>query len=157
MITTRFPTAAAALIVTLAVACGPSPSCPKPPRTVSFDPRGTTKLHVEVADTPASRARGLMGRRRLPEDRGMLFVFSEPSTAAFWMKDTSIPLSVAFFDEHRRIIDVLAMRPCRRGPCRRYRASVPYVGAIEANRGYFVRNGIGPGDRVYPRIALACR
>ena len=158
MITMRF--SPAVLLLVMAVACtgsGIPADCPQPPPTVDFDRYGVTKLHVEVADTPATQQRGLMGRRHLAEDHGMLFLFHEPTTAAFWMKDTLIPLSIAFYDGHRRIVDVVGMNPCRTDPCRRYRASGSYVGAIEANRGYFARHDIGVGDPVYPRTEVTCQ
>ena len=82
----------------------------------------------------------------------MLFEFGRPSDEAFWMKDTLIPLSIAFYEESGRIVTVRDMRPCTHEPCRLYRSSRPYVGAIEANRGYFQRHGIGVGDRVHVRI-----
>jgi uncharacterized membrane protein (UPF0127 family) len=64
------------------------------------------------------------------------------------MKDTPIPLSIAFWDANGRILGLREMTPCRSEPCRLYRAPGPYVGAVEANRGYFSRHGIVVGDRV---------
>lgn len=110
--------------------------------------RGPVELRVEVADDPAERARGLMGRDHLPEDLGMAFLFEGETQAEFWMKDTLIPLSIAFWDEDGRIVAILDMRPCEREPCPRYAAGVPYVGAVEANLGWFERNGVRVGDRV---------
>ena len=113
-------------------------------------------LYVEVARTLAEQQRGLGGRSSLGPDDGMAFVFEGPTTDAFWMKDTTIPLSVAFWDGSGRIVDLFDMSPCASAPCHRYRSSRPYVGAVEANRGYFSRHGIAVGDRI--RLdAPACR
>jgi uncharacterized membrane protein (UPF0127 family) len=142
-----------ALVAVLAAGCHSS-QCTLPPPTVLLQgSHGSAVLRVEVADTAAERARGLMGRRSLAENAGMLFEFPQPSTAAFWMKDTLIPLSIAFYVDKGRIVTIRDMRPCTHAPCRLYRSSRPYVGAIEANRGYFHRHGIGIGDRVRVRIA----
>ena len=106
------------------------------------------RLHVAIAATPASQARGLSGLDTLPPDAAMAFVFRRPTGAAFWMKDTRVPLSIAFWDGRGRIVAILGMTPCRTDQCRRYRSPVPYVGAVEANRGYFSAHGIGVGSRV---------
>jgi len=109
-------------------------------------------MSLEVAHTPAARARGLMGRTTLAEGGGMVFLFDDPTTGAFWMKDTLIPLSIAFWDDDGRITDILDMRPCRSDPCPLYRASEPFVGAIEMNRGAFDRLGAEVGDTVEYRL-----
>lgn len=88
-----------------------------------------------------------MGVRSLPEDGGMAFVWTEPTETAFWMKDTLIPLSIAFVDDAGRIQAIREMRPCRSEPCPVYRSDGPFVLAIEANAGWFRRNGISVGDR----------
>lgn len=107
-------------------------------------------LEVEVADTPLRRARGLMFRKRLGEDEGMVFLFPAPTTDGFWMKNTLIPLSIAFFDQDGTILRVLDMEPCRADPCPVYRPGVVYQGALEVNRGWFARRGLTPGARVSP-------
>jgi uncharacterized membrane protein (UPF0127 family) len=90
-----------------------------------------------------------MGVRTLPADEGMAFLYDAPSTGRFWMKDTVIPLSIAFWDEDGRIVGTADMRPCRdRDPCPTYRAPSPYVGAVEANLGWFDRHGVAVGDQV---------
>jgi uncharacterized membrane protein (UPF0127 family) len=76
----------------------------------------------------------------------MAFLFEGQTTGAFWMKDTLIPLSILFWRDDEQIIDILDMRPCRADPCPVYRASGPYVGAIEMNRGAFERLGVEVGD-----------
>jgi uncharacterized membrane protein (UPF0127 family) len=108
----------------------------------------STLIDVEVAQTPAERARGLMGRRSLPEDQGMVFIFFEENRGGFWMKNTLIPLSIAFFDEEGRILEILDMKPCRKDPCRIYDPGVAYWGALEVNEGAFDRWGAEEGDRI---------
>ena len=140
--------------ILLFLACGHSSPCRPPLATVLLHgSAGASVLRVELATTPGEQAKGLMGRTSLPGNDGMLFLFDRPTTASFWMKDTVIPLSIAFYDGRGRVVTVRNMRPCTHGPCARYHAARPYMGAIEANRGYFQRHGIGVGDRVRPRIA----
>jgi hypothetical protein len=109
---------------------------------------GDATLSVEIADTSDERAQGLMDRDSLPADDGMAFVWDEPVDASFWMKDTLIPLSVAFWDEQGRIVGILDMEPCRADPCPTYSSPEPYVGAVEANLGWFGRHGAEVGDLV---------
>jgi uncharacterized protein len=104
------------------------------------------RLHVWVADDDAERAKGLMGVTRLPSSEGMAFLFDGPSIESFWMKDTLIPLSVAFVDARGGIVTIREMEPCRSDPCPTYGSVAPYVMAIEANRGWFEDNGVRIGD-----------
>lgn len=89
-----------------------------------------------------------MGRESLGEDEGMVFVFFEESTGGFWMKDTLIPLSIAFFDAEGTIVDILDMEPCESEPCESYFPSSPYFGALEVNKGAFAEWGIEIGDHI---------
>ncbi len=107
---------------------------------------GDKEIRVELALTPAQMARGLQRRRSLPPDEGMLFVYSQPVRSEFWMKDTLIPLSIAFIDGKGRILDIQEMVPD--DGSRRYRSPLPYLYALELNRGWFKKNGVGVGDRV---------
>ena len=109
---------------------------------------GQVTVAVELADTPSERERGLMGRRSLDADAGMVFVFPEPVSGGFWMKDTLIPLSIAFYDQDGRILRILDMEPCRQDPCPVYEPGVTYRGALEVNRGAFRRWGVLEGDRL---------
>lgn len=108
----------------------------------------TTLLTVEVAETPEQHEVGLSGRESLPEDRGMVFVFFEEREIGFWMKDTTIPLSVAFFDRDGTIVKILDMDPCESDPCRLHEPGVPYMGALEVNQGAFEEWDIEEGDTV---------
>jgi uncharacterized membrane protein (UPF0127 family) len=109
---------------------------------------GPVTLDVEIAAEGRARNIGLMGRSRLAADAGMVFLFDGPRTGGFWMKDTLIPLSIAFWDQSGRIVRILHMTPCRADPCRSYFPGVTYVGAVETNRGWFAAHGVQRGDRV---------
>jgi uncharacterized membrane protein (UPF0127 family) len=138
-------------LVVLAVGCsstvsGAPEACSPPPSTARFGHRAS--LSVEIADTDAAREQGLMGITDLPADEGMAFVWDSPTDATFWMKDTLIPLSIAFVDERDRVIAVREMTPCASDPCPTYAASATYTTAIEANAGWFDDHGVRPGDRM---------
>ncbi|MEN2982247.1 MAG: DUF192 domain-containing protein [Thermus sp.] len=105
-------------------------------------------LRVEVADTPERQAQGLMFRKALGEEEGMVFLFPSPTAGGFWMKNTLIPLSIAFFDRQGTILRILDMEPCRADPCPVYYPGVVYQGALEVNRGWFQRRGLTPGAKV---------
>jgi uncharacterized membrane protein (UPF0127 family) len=108
-------------------------------------------LQVEVAETPEARARGLMFRPTLAENAGMLFVFEEEQRWGFWMKNTLIPLSVAFIDRHWRIVDIqdMAVAPDPQdGPFVIYEARAPARYALEVRQGLFRRYSVGVGARI---------
>jgi uncharacterized protein len=105
-------------------------------------------LAVDVADSPAERERGLMGRTSLAPDTGMVFLFERPTTTAFVMRDTRISLSIAFYDQRGRISQILDMEPCRAEPCRLYLPRTAYVGALEVPQGAFRQFGVREGDRI---------
>ncbi|MFL5799616.1 MAG: DUF192 domain-containing protein [Actinomycetota bacterium] len=109
---------------------------------------GTVSLRVTVADSAAARERGLQGVERLDPDAGMAFLFGRPSRAGFWMRDTLVPLSIAFWGRDGRILALRDMTPCPGRRCPTYRPGRPFVGALEANRGFFARHDVAVGDRV---------
>jgi hypothetical protein len=113
---------------------------------VTFNPGSSREsaLAVEVASTPEERRRGLMFRQSLPADSGMLFVFPEDSRSAFWMKDTLIPLSIAFLSADGRVIDIQDMMPLDEAL---HYSPEPYRYAVEANQGWFRTHGVTVGDR----------
>jgi uncharacterized membrane protein (UPF0127 family) len=115
---------------------------------------GPVRLDVEIADTDERREFGLMFREALPADSGMVFVYQTDETGGFWMKDTLIPLSIAFYDSNGRILRILDMEPCRADPCPVYDPGVAYRGALEVNRGAFRRWGVEAGDRVVLEVAV---
>lgn len=102
-------------------------------------------ISAEIAATPAALATGLMHRQHLPENSGMLFVFPNTGIQAMWMKNTQIPLSVAFIDAQGSIINIADMTPNTLKP--HYSAEVASF-ALEMNQGWFARNRIQAGDRV---------
>jgi uncharacterized membrane protein (UPF0127 family) len=104
---------------------------------------GSDTLRVEVANTEAERARGLMGRERLAEGTGMLFVFPEAAVQGVWMRDTPLPLDAAFLDANRRILSIERLEPFDE-TVRYSEAPVLYV--LEAPRGWFERHGVDVGD-----------
>jgi uncharacterized protein len=105
------------------------------------------RLNVRIAGTEQERETGLMHVMALAQDDGMAFVFPEPTTTSFWMKDTLIPLSIAFVDAGGHVLSIADMQPCSSDPCPTYAASGPYTLAVEANLGWFADHGVSPGDR----------
>ena len=102
-------------------------------------------LKVEVADTPERWAQGLMFRERLGEDEGMVFLFPEPTAGGFWMKNTLIPLSVAFIDKDGFIINIEEMKPLTLDiHCSKAKAFY----ALEMNESWFEKNHVKPGDKI---------
>ncbi|MGB4547876.1 MAG: DUF192 domain-containing protein [Syntrophales bacterium] len=106
---------------------------------------GSSTLRVEIALTPEAQSLGLMFRDSLPWDRGMLFVYDRPQHLAFWMKNTTIPLDIAFISADGRIEEILAMTPLTE---KIYRSGVPALYALEVNRGWFRKKGVKVGDRI---------
>ena len=143
--------AVAAVLAGLIACSGTDDHVDRPPSTVAFDDTDAL-LYVEIADQPEEQRRGLMGVENLPADQGMAFAYEEPVSHTFWMKDTLIPLTVAFVDEAGRVIGVLDMQPCEADPCPSYGVDEPYVLAIESNLGWFDDHGIEAGDRVELRV-----
>jgi uncharacterized membrane protein (UPF0127 family) len=106
---------------------------------------GMHVVRVEVADTAQARTRGLMHRKSLARNAGMVFVFEEDAPHCMWMKNTLVPLSVAFIDRAGAIINIADMEPhSERAHC----AARPARYALEMNRGWFAARGVGPGARI---------
>ena len=103
------------------------------------------KVTAEVAHTDPTRTQGLMYRRMLPENRGMLFVFRETALHAMWMMNTFVPLSVAFLDAKGVILNIEDMEPQTQDV---HPASKPAKYALEMNKGWFAKRGIKPGARL---------
>ncbi|HWD15008.1 MAG TPA: DUF192 domain-containing protein [Casimicrobiaceae bacterium] len=118
-----------------------------PTRTLTID---GTAFTVEVAATPETREHGLMNRFSLQPDHGMLFVFESPQPLAFWMKNTYVPLSIAFVDANGRILNIEDMRPQDEST---HWSKGPALYAIEMRRGWFAAKGIAAGDRVENLVA----
>jgi uncharacterized membrane protein (UPF0127 family) len=106
---------------------------------------GSHPLKVEVASSDAQRERGLMFRKSMPRDEGMLFVFDDPGYYAMWMKNTLIPLSVAFVDREGTILNIADMEPQTLDS---HLANGPALYAIETNKGWFDSHHVHAGDKV---------
>ena len=157
MIAKRLGRLAAIGLTAWAVACSSAERGETPAATPSGLPTGTIRittssstveLQVRIAETDESRRIGLMGVRHLDSDAGMAFLFDEPVRSGFWMKNTVIPLSIAFWDGQGRIVAIREMTPCHETPCPIYSPGADYVGAIEANRGFFAAHDVQVGDRI---------
>jgi uncharacterized membrane protein (UPF0127 family) len=106
---------------------------------------GMHLIRAEVAADFATRGRGLMHRKSLAPNAGMLFIFDAPAIHCMWMKNTYIPLSVAFLDEKGEIINIADMQPhSEQSHC----AARPALYALEMDRGWFAARGIKPGSRL---------
>jgi uncharacterized protein len=101
-----------------------------------------------VAAVPDKRQRGLQDVERVPDGAGMLFVFDRDRTSGFWMKDTLVPLEIAFATHEGRIVEVLSMEPCESDPCTVYRPDAAYRVALEVPDGWFSERGVGTGDHL---------
>ena len=106
---------------------------------------GPHAFQVEVAATSQQRERGLMGRTRLPEHGGMLFVFDYAGRHCFWMRNTPLPLSIAFIDDAGRIVNLAEMQP-HTDTLHCPASAIRY--ALEVPQGGFQQRGIGPGAQV---------
>jgi uncharacterized membrane protein (UPF0127 family) len=126
---------------------------------VQIDP--SPRLAIEVARTPAEHEHGLMDRSWMPPDSGMVFVYTSPVREGYWMRDTLIPLSIAWLDQNGTILDIqdmdalddqhvhypgLGTLPIAQLP--RFADVLPYAYALETNVGWFVDHGVGVGQQV---------
>jgi len=128
------------LLVALPLAAAAQPALP----VVELS-AGMHRIRAEVAADYGSRMTGLMHRRSMPQNAGMLFIFDENTVHCMWMKNTLIPLSVAFLDEEGAIINIADMQPhSEQSHC----AARPARYALEMNRGWFESRGIKPGVRL---------
>ena len=109
-------------------------------------------LEVELATTPTARSCGLSNRVQLSDNQGMLFIYPTPGPRNFWMKDTIIPLSIAFLDDSGRILSIHQMVPLQTDE--RYRSVQPVRYALEVNQGWFTDHGVGVGNTVRMKLPL---
>ena len=128
-----------ALVATAAVAAE-NTGLPEIPLTINKH-----ALIAEVAANDNSRTTGLMHRRMLPENRGMLFTFPYTTPLSFWMMNTHIPLSIAYLDEAGVIINITDMKPLTTDP---HPSAKPARYALEMNQGWFAKRGIKAGAKV---------
>jgi len=136
------------LLLALALAAASAPSLAQEPQTDLPRVRlgaGMYRIDAQVALSPEQRATGLMFRKQMPQQEGMLFAFEEPGVQCFWMKNTVLPLTAAFIADDGEIVNLADMKPqttdshCSARPVR-------YV--LEMNQGWFARKGIKAGSRL---------
>jgi hypothetical protein len=115
-----------------------------------LEPAGkpAARVSLEVAADEASRERGLSNRSTLPAGTGMAFLFPRDTTVQFWMKDTLVPLQIAFVAGDGRVVGLFEMPPCHQDPCPTYGPTRPYRYAVELPSGSFTAAGVRQGDRV---------
>ena len=106
---------------------------------------GGHTVKAELAIDPAARQNGLMHRDQLGADRGMLFIYPDKKPRSFWMKDTRIPLSIAFIEDDGTILKILPMEPF---DTRSIKSLYPVRYALEMRQGWFEANGVTKGDAV---------
>jgi len=111
----------------------------------------TAVLDVEIANSSRQRYNGLSLRESLAENAAMLFVYRAEGVRVFTMRDTSIPLSIAFIDDNLTINEIFDMEPFEDGP---YPASFPSMYALEVRQGWFQRAGVSVGDKLIPKVSI---
>lgn len=111
---------------------------------------GMHLIRAELAEEPSTRTRGLMMRERLGTNEGMLFVFPEKAGHCFWMRNTLIPLSIAFLDDDGTVVNIADMDPrSEQSHC----PAKPIRFALEMERGWFATRGLAPGSKLSaPRV-----
>lgn len=152
-----------ALVSALTVACGnePAEDAGEYEHVMSFDStrarlvtaKDTLQLRLELAVSDQQKTMGLMERRQLASDAGMLFIYDsmQPATAGFWMYRTRIPLDIAFLDSAGVIRAVKQMVPCpteNSQGCPTYEPGASYQYALEMNHGYFTQHGVQLGHQL---------
>ncbi len=143
--TVRLDPSLAARVLAAAALCIAAPAAiAAPPKTATLRIGGHA-LKVEVVSTDEERMKGLMFREKLGKNDGMLFIFDEPAYHAMWMKNTLIPLSVAFVTREGVILNILDMEPKSLDS---HQSAGPSVYAIETNKGWFAERRIKAGDAV---------
>lgn len=119
----------------------------QPLRKLTFPTDAT--LQAEVADTAVKRQSGLMFRKSLPQDHGMLFIFEQPDFYRFWMKNCLFPIDMIWLDQNKRIVSVTSNAPpCLSDPCPTYQPASKALYVIETVAGFANENGLRPGMEV---------
>lgn len=141
----RLARAGLAAMLAVPAAAASAQAAPQPRLPVVALQAGIHMIRAELAATPATRAAGLMMRERLGPNEGMLFVFEEKAQQCFWMRNTLIPLSIAFIDDDGRIVGVADMAP-RSDDTHCSARSVRF--ALEMDQGWFARRALGGGAQL---------
>lgn len=133
------------ILLGMALATQPRPSFVKADLFIS-----NQRLLVEIADTPEKRSYGLMFKRNLKQNEGMLFIFPREEVQTFWMKNTFIPLSIGFFDKTKVLREIKSLRPVSSelelNPDQ-YKSQFPAMYVLEVSRGWYEKHGIKVGTK----------
>lgn len=116
--------------------------------TISRADGNDVRVDARVAASDERRQRGLMHVEDVPDGAGMLFVYEHERTGAFWMKNTLVPLDIAFTGADGDIRAILTMEPCEADPCPTYDPEVEFATALEVPAGWFADNGVATGDEL---------
>ena len=131
-------------------------NCTKKPNQISIDNgEKIIKVNVEIADDDYGRQQGLMFRKSLNENDGMIFIFENEDFRSFWMKNTLIPLDMIFINENFEIVEIKNAMPCNEDPCATYSSAKPAKYVLEINEGFAEKNSIEAGDKVDLKGVLA--
>lgn len=114
---------------------------------------GDAKFEARLAITNAEKGKGLMGIKSMPENEGMLFIYDMPTKMSFWMKNTKIPLDIAFIKANGEISQIAQMYPYNENSV--HSASSEIIYALEMNQGWFQKNKINAGDKLDMKLFLA--
>ena len=147
-----------ALIALVGTACGSATTAALPTTsargfplgdlTIARSGHGALQLTVEIADNRAAWEKGLMGVKSLARTGGMAFTFPGTVDDGFWMKDTLVPLDIAFADADGHVVDVQHMVPCTADPCQVYYSAHPYSLALETASGVLTGAPVRSGDTI---------
>jgi uncharacterized protein len=140
------------------LACAFQPSFaqtePQPPLATLPVQAGMHIVLAEIAATPEQRQMGLMLRKTMGDNRGMLFVFEQAATQCFWMKNTLLPLTIAFIADDGRIVNFEDMKPRdETSLCSKEKVRF----ALEMNKGWFAKRGIKPGAKLQSELFKAAK
>ncbi len=140
VLASRAAALAAVLVAGAAAQTGPQPKLPTTPLTI-----GIHVVQAELAVTPEQQATGMMFRTSMGNNEGMLFVNDEPGVRCFWMRNTLVPLTIAFIADDGTIVNTADMAPkSEKSHC----SAQPVRFALEMNQGWFTKRGIKPGTRI---------
>lgn len=119
-------------------------------KTIDVTVHGDQKIvfKSEIADTPLKQTKGLMFRKSLNQDKGMLFVFDIAFMQRFWMMNTSIPLDIIFISEEKKIINIEEADPCGLVPCKLYNSTDNAMYVLEINQGLSKKYGFKKGTQI---------
>lgn len=121
--------------------------CSPPPNALYIGDKETA-VFIEAADNFFERSKGLMGRKNLDDNKGMLLIYKNNEILSVWMKNMLIPLDIIFIDKNKRIVDIKEnIQPCQK-ECPIYSSETPAMYVLEVNAGFVERNGIERGDAV---------